>query len=110
MSGCVAPQSMQNRLLRRMSMRLVRAPAGVLVGKLIAEGAVTLGFQQLADSTNVSGIAVLDPLPDDVQLHTVLSGAICRAAKHADVGRHFLSFLVSEPAIAVKRAFGMAPA
>lgn len=97
-------------IVERMSTRLVQAPAGVPVGKLIAEGAVTLGFQQLAELTDVSGVAVVGPLPDDVQLHTVFSGAICRAAKHADAGRHFLSFLVSEPAIAVKRAFGMAPA
>lgn len=90
--------------------RLLQAPPGVPVGRLISDGKVSLGFQQLTELMNVRGVEVLGPLPDDTQLITVFSAAICAVSGRVDVARHFLSFLTSESASAVKRVFGMEPA
>ncbi|WP_321857366.1 substrate-binding domain-containing protein [Paraburkholderia tropica] len=89
--------------------RLVQAPPGMPVGRLIAEGKVELGFQQQSELMTVDGVEVLGPLPDDVQLMTVFSAGVCAVSGRIDAARHFLSFLTSASADAAKRLSGMEP-
>lgn len=90
--------------------RLVQAPAGVPVGKLVAEGQVALGFQQLSELIHLQGIHVLGPMPAAVQIDTVFSGAVCAAARQPGAVRELLAFMASPDAAAAKRRNGMDPA
>ncbi|MBF5006082.1 substrate-binding domain-containing protein [Diaphorobacter caeni] len=89
--------------------RLLKAPAGVPVGKLLADGAVDLGFQQLSELLGIEGIAILGAMPSDCEIITVFSGAVGASCEHVDAAWKALAFLASSPeAQAVKRRHGMA--
>jgi molybdate transport system substrate-binding protein len=90
--------------------RIVQAPPGVPVARLIAQGDVELGFQQLSELLGAPGIEIVGLLPDPVQVMTVFSGAIGRSASSPDVARAWLDFMASAAADDVKRRHGMAPA
>lgn len=87
--------------------RTVLAPPGVPVGSFMAKGEVELGFQQLTELMNIDGIDILGPLPDAIQLITVFSAGIATTSTQPDAVRELLAFLVSDDAIAIKRANGM---
>jgi molybdate transport system substrate-binding protein len=90
--------------------RLVQAAPGVPVGKLIANGAVELGFQQLGELIHLPGIRVVGPLPDSIQTITTFSAAICAASQRRDAAHAWLSFLQSPKASSAKTRNGMRPA
>lgn len=89
--------------------RIVQAPPGVPVGTLVANGDVELGFQQLSELLNLPGIEVIGPLPDDAQIVTVFSAAICNTSTQKEATGALLSFLASPQTDAVKRNHGMEP-
>lgn len=90
--------------------RLVTPPPGVPVGSLVARGEVALGFQQLSELIHVDGIDIVGPLPGDIQITTVFSGAVCAASARPDAVRGLLAFLASPATAAAKRGQGMEPA
>jgi len=90
--------------------RIVQAPPGVPVGTLVARGDVELGFQQLSELLHVDGITLLGPLPDDIQITTTFSAAICNTASQPDAARAFIAFMASAEATEAKRRQGMDPA
>ncbi|WP_322024820.1 substrate-binding domain-containing protein [Burkholderia sp. BCC1977] len=90
--------------------RLVQAPPGVPVGRLIASGDVELGFQQLSELLHVPGIDLAGTLPDAVQAVTVFAAAICGTAHDRAAAARFLASLASPRADRVKREYGMEPA
>lgn len=90
--------------------RLLQAPAGVPVGRLLADGQASLGFQQLSELIGLPGIELLGPLPDAIQINTVFSGAPCVAATQPAEARALLDFLASPACDDAKRRHGMAPA
>lgn len=90
--------------------RLVQAPPGVPVGSLIAKGKAALGFQQLSELIGVDGIALLGPLPPEIQITTVFSAAPCSSASQPDAARGLLAYLASSGSAEAKRRHGMAPA
>ena len=90
--------------------RIVQAPPGVPVGSLVARGEVDLGFQQLSELMHLDGIAVVGPLPDEVQFITTFSAGVCAASSHAETARAMLAFMTSPEVDDVKRRHGMAPA
>ncbi len=89
--------------------RLVQAPPGVPVGTLVAGGEVELGFQQLSELMHLNGIDVLGPMPAQVAIDTIFSGAICAASKQPDAVRALLDFMASAAAADTKQRHGMAP-
>ncbi len=89
--------------------RIVQAPPGVPVGRLVAEGQVELGFQQLSELMNLPGIDVLGPLPDDIQIITTFSAAVSVTSARPDAARALLAFMASPAMDAVKRRNGMEP-
>ena len=89
--------------------KLVTPPPGTPVGQLIAQGEVSLGFQQLSELMHLPGIDVLGPLPDAVQITTVFSGGVAATSRQADAVRALLAFLASAPTAPAKLACGMAP-
>lgn len=90
--------------------RIVQAPPGVPVGTLVANGDLELGFQQLSELLNLPGIDVIGPLPDDAQIVTVFSAAICKTSTQKEAARALLSFLASPQTAAAKLNHGMEPA
>lgn len=90
--------------------RIVQAPPGVPVAKLVAEGQVELGFQQLSELLGVAGIEVVGPLPPGVQLITTFSGGVVTSSAQVQAARALLDFMASPAADAAKRRQGMSPA
>jgi molybdate transport system substrate-binding protein len=90
--------------------RIVQAPPGVPVGSLVAKGEAEIGFQQLAELIHLSGIELLGPLPDAVQITTVFSGGVVSASPQAEAARALLRFFASPVAAAAKQRQGMEPA
>ena len=89
--------------------RLVLAPPGVPVGKLIAEGGAALGFQQRSELIDMPGVDIVGPLPAEVQLITTFSAGLCAASSRKEAGRAWLAFLASPEGDAARRQRGMAP-
>jgi molybdate transport system substrate-binding protein len=90
--------------------RIVRAPPGVPVGSLVAEGQVELGFQQLSELMNLPGIDVLGPLPPSIQIITTFSAGISVTSRQPDAVRAMLDFMASPSCTPAKRDNGMEPA
>ena len=90
--------------------RIVQAPPGVPVGKLVADGAVELGFQQLSELMNLPGVDVLGPLPPSIQIVTTFAAGQAAASSQLEAVHNLLSFLASAEADDAKRHHGMDPA
>ena len=90
--------------------RLVVAPPGVPVGRLVAEGKADLGFQQLSELMHLAGIDVVGPLPPEIQLITTFSAGIAATSTRADAARAVLDFMNSGETSEAKRRNGMEPA
>lgn len=84
--------------------RLVQARPGIPVAKLLADGEVDLGFQQLSELVGQPGVRILGVMPDDCAIDTVFSGAVARTAADAAAARGILTFFASESVAAVKAA------
>ncbi len=89
--------------------RIVTAPPGVPVGSLVADGRVSLGFQQWSELMSLPGIEVLGPLPAAIQSMTVFSGAITAACTRPDEAHTLLEYLASPGTARLKRQHGMEP-
>ncbi len=92
-----------------MASRIVQAPPGIPVGTLVARGDVALGFQQLSELLNLPGIHVIGPLPPEIQVVTIFSGAVCTPSSRPEAARELLAHLASPIGDSVKRSHGMEP-
>ena len=90
--------------------RIVKPAPGIPVGKLVAEGPVELGFQQLSELMFLPGIDVVGPLPPAIQHVTTFSAAVCATSSRPDDARQLLAYLGSPRTAEVKRRNGMDPA
>ena len=90
--------------------RIVQAPPGVPVGKLVADGTVELGFQQFSEMMNVPGIAVLGPMPPGCGIVSVFSAGCCAASTRPEAVHALIEFMHSPAADDTKRRHGMEPA
>ena len=97
-------------LLPGMADRMLKAPPGVPVAKLVAEGEADLGFQQLSELLNAPGIEILGPLPPEIQAVTVFAAGVAAKSERREETRALIAYLTSPDADAVKRAHGMDPA
>jgi len=89
--------------------KLVQAKPGSPVGQLIAAGDVEIGFQQLSELLNVSGIQILGAMPPGLEVETIFSGAVSKLTTQPKAARRFLQYLGSEATAAQKRRHGMEP-
>lgn len=90
--------------------RVVQAPPGIPVGKLVAEGKVELGFQQWSEMMDEPGLAVLGTLPTDCAIVSTFTAGICAAARQPAAARDLIAFMHSPAATLAKRRRGMDPA
>lgn len=87
--------------------RIVKAPPGVPVARLLAAGEADLGFQQLSELSGEAGIDIVGPLPGSVLPMTAFAAGICRQASEVDAARAVIAYLSSAESDAVKRSYGM---
>ncbi len=84
--------------------------AGELVGAVVARGAADIAVQQISELLPVPGIAILDPLPAELQQTIVYGATAFPQSAQRDVAQAFVNFLRSEAARAVLRTKGLEPA
>lgn len=89
--------------------RMVQAKPGVPVGRLLASGEVTLGFQQFSELQGLPGIELLGELPAGCAIDTVFSGAICSVSHQSAAAGELLSYLNSPEVAPIKRRLGLRP-
>jgi molybdate transport system substrate-binding protein len=92
------------------SARIVQAKPGIPVAKLLADGEVEIGFQQLSEMLGAPGIDVVGLLPASLQPRTVFAAGICKAAADPEAARAFILYLASDETADTKRRHGMTPA
>lgn len=97
-------------ILEEVRPRIVQAPPGVPVGKLVADGQVELGFQQYSEMMNVPGIDVLGPMPPGCGIVSTFSAGLCAASTQPEAVRELIDFMQSPAAAEAKRRHGMEPA
>ena len=97
-------------LLETVRPRIVQAPPGVPVARLVAQGEVALGFQQLSELLHVPGITIVGPLPPAVQVMTTFSAALATTCAQPEAARALLAFMASAVTDEAKRRQGMEPA
>jgi len=97
-------------ILEAIRPRIVQAPPGVPVARLVAQGDVALGFQQLSELLHVPGISIVGPLPPGVQIMTTFAAALAATCTQPEAGKALLAFMASPAADEAKRRQGMEPA
>jgi molybdate transport system substrate-binding protein len=90
--------------------KIVVPRPGVPVGTLVAKDECELGFQQLSELMNLSGITVLGPLPDSIQAITIFSGAVARTSAQPDVALKVLQYMAAPATASIKEKHGMTAA
>lgn len=89
--------------------KLKQTATGVFVGSIIANGEVEIGFQQVSELSQYSGVDYVGPLPAAVQNYTTFSSGILAGAKEVDAARALVRYITSPAAGAVFRKRGMEP-
>lgn len=93
----------------QLSERIVQAKPGIPVARLLADGEVELGFQQLSELQGAPGIDIVGLLPDAIQPKTIFAAAVCKDAAQTDATRAFIAYLASAETAETKRRHGMIP-
>lgn len=97
-------------ILEQVRSRIVVPPPGTPVGTLVARGDAALGFQQLSELMNLTGIQVLGPLPPAIQTLTLFSGGIVAGGSEPARARALLTFMNTPATATTKQRHGMEPA
>ena len=88
--------------------KLIR-PEQDLVSIMTAKGDVELGISIITQIMTTEGVALVGPLPPELQTSFTFSGAVSTASKVSKEGEGLLQFLAGPAAIQVIRAQGMEP-
>lgn len=96
-------------ILAEVRPRLLQAPPGVPVARLIGEGRVEIGLQQLSELAGREGIEVLGLLPEGATIDTTFSAAVSSTTRLRPAAQSFLDFLGSSAAQAAIRRAHMTP-
>jgi molybdate transport system substrate-binding protein len=94
-------------VLHRVERHLVKAPPGVPVAQLLADGDAALGFQQFSELVGKPGIVVLGLLPEAVQALTIFTAGVASATQQPEAARALIEALTGADAHAVLQRHGM---
>src|SRR5271165_6152488 len=83
---------------------------GGAVADHIADGEAEIGVHQISEILPVAGVALVGPLPAEIQNFTVYSAGVAAAAKDAAAARALVQFLSGPHALPIIEAKGMQPA
>jgi molybdate transport system substrate-binding protein len=103
------------QLFKRLGIAEQVAPKAVLVqGGLVAEklvdGKAALAIHQISELVAVPGVAIVGPLPDEIQNYTNYSAAICARSSSQKSAAAFIDELRTPAAKEMLQAKGMEPA
>jgi molybdate transport system substrate-binding protein len=90
--------------------RALKAPPGVPVATLVANGDADLGVQQLSELIGQPGIEVVGALPPEIQAVTVFSAGVSTASAEREAAEALVAYLASAETPDAKRRHGMEPA
>jgi molybdate transport system substrate-binding protein len=82
---------------------------GGLVGEIVARGDAELGVQQTSEILAVSGVDLVAPLPDTLQLISVFAAGIVTGSAHEQASRLMMNWLCSPDGARVMRDKGLTP-
>lgn len=80
------------------------------VGEALARGDGDIGLQQVSELLPITGIKVVGPLPDAVQLVTVFSAGIFSSATESQAARALIEHLTASATRSLYTAKGLQPA
>jgi molybdate transport system substrate-binding protein len=87
--------------------RVVQAPPGVPVARLIADGSVTMGFQQLSELIHAEGVQVIGPMPDEDQLLTDFCAGVGVLSTDVSRAMQWIDFVASPACDALRKREGL---
>jgi molybdate transport system substrate-binding protein len=90
--------------------RALKAPPGVPVATLVAQGEADLGIQQLSELIGQPGVEIIGPLPPEIQAVTVFSAGVSTASADREAAQALVAYLASAETQDAKRRHGMEPA
>jgi molybdate transport system substrate-binding protein len=88
----------------------LKAPPGVPVATLVAQGDADLGIQQLSELIGQAGIEVAGPLPPEIQAVTIFSAGVSTTSAEHEAANALVAYLASTEAHGAIRRHGMEPA
>ncbi|MEY4980039.1 MAG: hypothetical protein RLZZ352_2309 [Pseudomonadota bacterium] len=94
-------------LLHSLQARLVQAPPGVPVSRLLAGAEVALGFQQRSELLHQPGIQLLGPLPPAAQIVTPFAAAVASTSSQPEAAQALIHFLAHPDTTPAKQGHGM---
>jgi molybdate transport system substrate-binding protein len=102
-------------LLNRLGIAAEIKPKAVLihggaVAEFVARGDAELGIHQISEILPVKGIALVGPLPKEIQNYTIYSAGIGANARDGDAAKALVTTLTSPAAAAIAKTKGMDPA
>ncbi len=86
-----------------------RAIRGEPVAHVVARGDAEIGFQQISELLDVTGVDVVGLLPPELQRITVYSAGIATVAKEPEAGKALIKFLASPSGSAAIVKSGLEP-
>ena len=97
-------------ILDKLQERIVQAPPGIPVGKLVAEGKVELGFQQYSEMMDVPGVDIVGPMPAECAIFSTFTAGLCNTSRQPEAVRDLIAYMHSPGTADAKRRYGMEPA
>ena len=85
-------------------------PRGLDATRMLAAGEADFAVGPLSELVDQPGVALVGPLPQEVQLVQVFMGAIIATARHSGQAKQLIDFLASDHAAEAIRKAGMEPA
>ena len=79
------------------------------VGAVIARGEAEIGFQQISELLEVSGIDYVGPLPAEVQRVTVFTAGVAVGARNPEAARALIEFFLSPAGLKTMVKSGLDP-
>jgi molybdate transport system substrate-binding protein len=75
----------------------------------VANGEAEIGMTQISEILPYEGAELVGPLPNEIQLHTIFTGAVSAGAKSAEPAKALLAFLKTPASAQVIKANGLDP-
>src|SRR4051812_395173 len=96
-------------IAKEIAAKRVAAKPGELMGEVVARGEADIAIQQPSELIPVKGIAIVGPLPDELQEPMVYGATAFSGSKQESGNKAFTEFLKSEAARKVLRHHGLDP-
>jgi molybdate transport system substrate-binding protein len=87
----------------------VTLPDTDIVCELVGRGEIELGIVVITQILTTDGVALVGPLPSEIQSYITFTGGISANSKSIDAAKELLTILKSPAAISVMRSQGLVP-